>query len=270
VDGGDELVTPLNVITGGLANPQDTVSTERQLGLASEQPEAKSIDATNVKALRRDRVLRTRKRATTQLQEEMIDAFERQRRSVLSKLKAKKKSGMKAEAEDVFNRTRFANELGTDMKPVLRRAAGQFASTIGEWDPENGANYLDAVAEGFAESVVEEEFDRLEAALEADDPVAETEDLFDSLIDNMSLVYATSLILGIGEWARSEAAQASGVRNKTWLTTSGNPRSSHAALDGETVPFDDTFSNGARFPGDPNLDDVQDRANCQCILDYED
>ena len=53
---------------------------------------------------------------------------------------------------------------------------------------------------------------------------------------------------------------------KTWVVTSGNPRPSHAALDGETVPYSDEFSNGANAPGDEMLT-PDETCNCQCRLD---
>lgn len=268
VDGGDELVTPLNVLIGGQANPQDSVSVERQLGMASTEPAAKSIEIDNAKALRRGAVLRQRKLATNQLRDDMADAFERQRRSVQAKLGAKSKSGMKATVEEVYNADRFARELGADMKPAIRKAARAMAATVGDWDPDNAADYLDAVAENFGTSVVDTVAKDLDRALQADDPTAETDDLFDSLTENMALVYAASLITSVGEFSRSEAANANDLRTKTWLVTSSNPRGTHAAINGETVARSDVFSNGAAFPGDPSLPD-EERSNCQCLVDWE-
>lgn len=44
----------------------------------------------------------------------------------------------------------------------------------------------------------------------------------------------------------------------------GDPRSSHRRLDGETVPIDDLFSNGANWPGDNFRLPVEEVANCHC------
>jgi hypothetical protein len=54
---------------------------------------------------------------------------------------------------------------------------------------------------------------------------------------------------------------------KTWVVTSSNPRASHALLNGETVPYGEAFSNGAQWPGDIDNLDVEDVANCHCILE---
>lgn len=268
VDGGDELVTPLNVLTGGQASPQDSVPDERLLGALSSEPSAKTIAPDAAKAARWDKVLRVRSRATRRLRGDIEDAFERQRRSVISRLGAKSKSNVKAEAEDVFNRTRFQRELAADIKPAIKNAATQFGATVGEWDVDEADDYLNTVADNFAESVIDTTFDRLDDALNQDDPETAVEDLFDSLSEELSPLYAATLIAGIGEFARSEAARVNDLTTKTWIVTSGNPRSSHAALNGETVPRSQPFSNGAMFPGDPALD-VEDRANCACLVDFE-
>jgi len=64
-----------------------------------------------------------------------------------------------------------------------------------------------------------------------------------------------------------EGAKQGGLRSKTWVVNSGNPRDSHAALDGETVGIDDLFSNGLRYPGDPE-GGADDNAGCQCSLAF--
>ena len=56
---------------------------------------------------------------------------------------------------------------------------------------------------------------------------------------------------------------------KTWQCTSGNPRASHAAMNGETVQYDEPFSNGAMWPGDIDNLDVEEVANCHCIIVIE-
>ena len=55
---------------------------------------------------------------------------------------------------------------------------------------------------------------------------------------------------------------------KTWIVVSDNPRPSHAAIDGETVPLFDLFSIGMLYPGDPagGPDEV---AGCTCLLDVQ-
>lgn len=69
------------------------------------------------------------------------------------------------------------------------------------------------------------------------------------------------------------AAEKMGIKlKKEWLATlDGRTRHSHAMLDGEKVDNDKKFSNGCRFPGDPQ-GPSHEVYNCRCTLiaDLED
>ena len=270
VSGGDELVTPLNVLIGGLASPQDTapeLADQLTQTLSSPMLESKSVAPDNAKALRRSRVLRARQQAASTFHTSLTDILNRQRRSIVSKLGAKSKSGVKATAQDVFDPERFNAELANDLKPAIRKLAGQMADTVAEWDPESAANYFDTVAENLSEEINTATFDRLDTILEEDGGVEEVDGLFDDIIDGTAFGYAVSLATSIGEFSRAEAASRADLPEKTWVVTSGNPRSTHSALDGETVPRNEDFSNGAPWPGHPSLE-VEERANCACLVDW--
>ncbi len=80
---------------------------------------------------------------------------------------------------------------------------------------------------------------------------------------------ARSRVTTVGRAAEHGAAEKSGeVTHKTWRVMSGDPRDEHAPLDGERVELGERFSNGARWPGDPDLD-VGERANCRCDMDFD-
>jgi hypothetical protein len=55
---------------------------------------------------------------------------------------------------------------------------------------------------------------------------------------------------------------------KRWITGQ-NPRPSHAAMNGQTVPIDLPFSNGGMWPADAVNLDVDDVAGCNCALEIE-
>lgn len=284
IDGGDELITPLNVITGGQASPQDSVSDERILaGAASADPVGKAdtcahgksdegkADAKpdHAKQLRVRRIQRERDAAKEDLSKAFADILNRQRRSVISKLGAKSKSGMKATAEEVFNPERFNAELASDLNPEIKRLARRIASTVGDWDPDNAEDYFDSVSASMAASFNDATLRRLSDLIDEEEEVdlEEVDGLFDTIIGGTALTIAGTLATSVGEFARSEAAAAADLPDKTWVTTSGNPRSSHSALNGQTVGRNETFSNGARFPGDYEAG-AEESANCICLLDY--
>ena len=63
------------------------------------------------------------------------------------------------------------------------------------------------------------------------------------------------------------AAEKMGIKcRKQWMATlDGRTRHSHAMLDGKIVDNDKKFSNGCRFPGDPN-GPPSEIYNCRCTL----
>jgi hypothetical protein len=52
---------------------------------------------------------------------------------------------------------------------------------------------------------------------------------------------------------------------KTWETTNPTARASHAAIDGETQPYDEPFSIGLMYPGDPT-GPPEEVINCDCLI----
>lgn len=66
--------------------------------------------------------------------------------------------------------------------------------------------------------------------------------------------------------AYDEAAQQGLEMQKQWLcTVDKRTRETHATLDGETVRYDAKFSNGLRFPGDPQ-GKPGEVYNCRCTM----
>lgn len=71
----------------------------------------------------------------------------------------------------------------------------------------------------------------------------------------------------IANYSRNEAARRGGARTKTWITPHPRPRPSHARLDNVTIPFEDVFANGGRYPRDATLP-AGERAGCTCHITY--
>jgi HK97 family phage portal protein len=269
IAGGDELVTPLNVMIGGQASPQDSVSDERILGSSAAQPPKGKA------ALGRDTYVQVRKEATEELNTIFRSNLNRQRKAVLSKLGAQKSeiAHIKANAGRIYDRARFDKELAKDLEPALKRTAKKSAATVGTWDVDNAENWLKAVALSTAKRVNKATEARIASSLqdlEDDmDAIDALDGLFDDMTDNDVVSASWTVASSVANFARNESATENGRRMKTWIVTSGNPRASHAALNGESVPVTGNFSNGARWPGDPDLD-VDETANCACICDFGD
>lgn len=93
--------------------------------------------------------------------------------------------------------------------------------------------------------------------------------VFDLRAGAHSAVLGGSLALVAAGWASNREAPAQarqqGINKivlKEWVT-GDNPRPSHAMMNGERVPIDQNFSNGAYWPGDDNLD-ADESCGCNC------
>lgn len=98
-------------------------------------------------------------------------------------------------------------------------------------------------------------------------PAGIVDDVFDETLAARPGEIAETRVTGIAAFASHDAAQRNGGAVKTWVVNSTNPRPSHADMAGESVPMDDLFSNGMKYPGDwsAGADEV---AGCQCTTDY--
>jgi len=256
VDGGDLLVTPLNVLVGGQASPTDSGSQ-------------------NVRGRRSFKALPGEAEGHIAKHREVLEGFfVRQREAVLGKVGSEKARGAKATLQEVFDRQRWDDELTVDLLALALQTAQRSGDEVvelfdTEWDVTEVEGLYEALEEssrGMAEEINVWTADHLEEALTDDDAVDATRGVFEGLVAARAAGYAKSRVSTVWNFARGVAAKSSGASQKRWRVTSGNPRSEHAALDGETVPIGETFSNGAQWPGDPVLP-VDERAGCECTFD---
>lgn len=253
----DALVTPLNVLTGGQASSRDSGTQNLRSG-----PVQLKSAGVRIKAVGREQ---DAKAATSVV----AKFFARQRRVVLSNL------GVKDAAW--WDEERWDEELTDDLLKLALRVSEEVAhETLGALDVDAGEYsvpqtkaFLAAVAAQRAKMVNATTRGQVQAAL--DDDLGEDAEgstpsgVFDLAESSRSEQSGKTLATTLAAFAVTEAAkQLNRPRTtKTWLVLSGNPRSSHAAMNGETVGIDSTFSNGAEWPGSSSLD-VDEVAGCQC------
>ena len=265
IEGGDELITPLNVLTGGQASPNDVDGVESGYNAAS--PETKSVGGIRLKAAPEDY-------DSKEIAAALRKFFKRQSRSLSGSLK---KSGNYSEWWDA---DRWERELADDLAPIFQRQAARRGSRMaddlnlsGEFDADRIENYIKAMALGKSKAINNVTYRELKAALDGDideDALGSTVDgVFEKAEETRADVSGRSFATALAGFAILEACrQLGGDRRimKTWVVTSSNPRAEHAAIDGETVAYDDEFSNGARFPGDQVLT-PEESCNCQCQVE---
>ena len=264
IEGGDELITPLNVLVGGQASPQDTRSNAgevHQAGCDCEIHRKAKEEETEIPA---------------DVPEEEIDAikallekfFKRQEKSVIQKILA--------DAE-WWNADRWNNELADDLEPVLHEIAtnhgGIVANVVGaKFVKELIDEYIRKVAEIRAELINDETQAKLQEVI---DGLTDGEDLSEKIRHEFNIreTVEAALLGGmlakvVSGWGMQEAARQAKDQGskkrvyKEWVT-GPHARESHSRMNGERVRIDDRFSNGADWPGDDSLS-PDESCGCNC------
>ena len=265
IDGGDALIVPLNVVEGGQASPQDThmnQNSAKELLIKAAQEKVLNVFPTDEE-----------QEAVTEV---LSKFFKRQAQSVLPKIGAK--------AATWWDTRRWDKELADDLEPIMREIAADHGKAMAEalgtdFSVENIVNYIRKAAESRARIINEETYKKLREALErqseAEEEEPEEEPPAEHEFGQREGPEAVELGLLLTKWLSwwgTKEAHEQGKRQgskkqvlKRWHT-GPKARETHAAMDGQTVPIDERFSNGADWPGDDSLS-PDESCGCNCSTD---
>ena len=261
LDGGDELIVPLNVIEGGQASPQDTHTNQNsgdaELKLIVPSHRKDKEDTIRIKG-------RSDKEEDDAVTETLKKFFERQKNSVIPKIGA---------GREWWDEDRWNKELSDDLEPLIDKIADTHgmstADVLGtEYGREITRNYLRALTDGRSKAINASTLQKLLDAIEEETEPAE---VFEKRESHDAEMFGQSLATVAATWATGEAvhqAQDHGYTKKVekeWVT-GPNARPSHVAMNGERVGIDDKFSNGASWPGDDSLS-PDESCGCNCSTD---
>lgn len=266
VPGGDELIVPLNVISGGQASPTDTHMGQNAAPAACKcGMHTKAAEEENEEIVTDAKVSKKEQDEVGAVLEKF---FKRQQKSIASRIGAD---------ADWWNADRWNKELADDLEPVLDGIADRHgeavAKAIGtEYIVERTKAYLRALAEGRAGAINGETRKKLQQAMDDLEEGEELGEVVKDAFEKRSGVDAALLggmlaktVAGWGTEEASRQAAEQGSRKrvyKEWVT-GPNARESHLLMDGERVPIDEAFSNGAFWPGDDSLD-PDESCGCNC------
>ena len=265
IEGGDELIVPLNVVEGGQASPTDTHMDEQEPMTTEPVKMRAKSEAVRIKGI-------SERAEDEAVQKVLSRFFERQAKSILPKLGAK---------AYWWDEERWDEELTADLIPVIDKIADAHgistAKLLGsDYIKEKTRNYLKALASGRAHAInvktkrdIEKALRELEEALEEEeDEVRTPADVMEKREGFDAEVYGKALATCVAGWGMIESCNQakqqgySKTIQKEWIT-GANARTSHAMMNGEVVGIDDKFSNGARWPGDDSLD-PDESCGCNC------
>lgn len=245
----DALVVPLNVLIGGQASALDS-------GTQNLKPKALPV---------------LTKAAATDPQREQAQRvvkafFSRQERVVRTALGSKS-------AQDWWDDERWDSELSDDLmrlallvsSEVGQKTAQALGFSAEDYDVDRTLAFLRAVTDRASSSINATTKAQIEEALAADDVPAALDSTFTTGREQRSGAVAASLLASAAGFGSVESAKqvAGDVATKTWVT-GPKSRPSHAAMNGETVPLSEDFSNGLAWPGDGG--DADEVAGCNCSL----
>jgi HK97 family phage portal protein len=166
-----------------------------------------------------------------------------------------------AAAPDADERTVWDELLAETLAPAIGGVVSEFgarqAETRGDvFISERTTNWAASVAGSEAAAFNSSVFRLLESDVSA-------ARAFDVVLESVS-VWAARIINRAGSFGRFEGASQTGASAKRWRSDHDR----HADMQGETVPIDEPFSNGAMWPGDLAAG-ADDAAGCTCGMDFD-
>jgi HK97 family phage portal protein len=270
IDGGNDLITPMNVLVGGQASPTDSA------------PQAAALPKA------RGRLMLVKAAGTSKPDlgdfDEELEAFTGALERWTNRQSARLLSRAGAKADSPPDLLAWWDEGSEDRLAELQALLAEHGFRIAQlgawgvladfnpeaagWDPEVMLPWLLAAAESHAAQ--HEQAGRDAVAAAQADPGEDWRAALEHAAGLWAVaasVRARTAATEARGFGSHDAAGVSGVTKKIWRTGGTNPRPSHRAQDGEAVSLDDVFSNGLRWPGD-GKGEAKETANCKCRLDY--
>ena len=282
IEGGDERVIPLNVLVGGQMSAQDSTPDaysydgvdNRAKPVENDEEKSQLFKENNGYLLIREED-DEKKNDKKEFEDLLVKFFERQKNSVIPK--------MKAVTPEWWDQDRWNKELSEDLLKLLLKQTAvkgkRLAKKIGSnYHSENTEAYLKKVAEARAELIntkTLEDLEHLDEVLEDSEEPKTPNEVFGKRKDFDAGILALSFAAMSWAFATQETIHQAEFQKKltkkqvykVWHTGS-NPRPEHARMNGEKVPFDEKFSNGAKW----TFDDVlgpEGTCGCNCTISVE-
>lgn len=283
-DGGDELAIPLNIALGELPPPPDPAppAPAPPPPGADGEPPPVPPDPADPEARGRKRYNTTlptlRARYREQWRKVLARHYRRQGDAMVSRVPKSRDAQKGVVAGVWYDEDRWNEELTVDLFALNRLTALEWATSV---QRQSGADigdtdafearmlpWLSEHSRVQAEGVNGKVRDGLAVALvDPEDPLKAVKDLFELAVTVWAVQEAVGAVTTAANFGSHEAANAGGLKTKTWVVNSGNPRPSHAAMNGMTIDIRGTFPTGQRWPGDP-AGGAEENSNCECSVEF--
>lgn len=275
IEGGDERVIPLNVLVGGQMSAQDSEEKPYDYDGIDNQAKSEKVNFSTANGSYLLVRVENEDADKDEFKEMLEKFFERQKNSVIPK--------MKAVVPEWWDKDRWNKELSEDLLKILlkqtTKKGKKLAKKIGsEYYEENTKEYLRKVAEARAELIntkTLEDLEHLDEVPEDSEEPKTPAEVFGKRKDFDAGLLAVSLATIASAFATRETINQASFQKridkkkvyKVW-NTGNNPRPEHARMNGERVPIDSKFSNGADWVGDSWLG-PDGTCGCNCTITVE-
>lgn len=289
IEGGDEILVDIRMIPLKDAGKQQTVTpADPNANPNPNDPNAKGIDGPHplkdayVREKYGQIMLKRMDRGEKRVLEAMQAYFMGQRTRLIQHVEGVRTFRRKDILDEVFNFEVEINIAKGTILPLIReiliRSGTDAKELAGSTRPftltSRIESHLDKRANIFANQITETTFEQLKkdfsesltAGESRQQLVGRIRSTYDGYSKSRAETIARTEVHNAVQEGTFEGYIQAGLKTKIWVTVGDTRvRDLHRAVDGEEVPIDMLFSNGLRYPGDPE-GEPDNTINCRCSI----
>ncbi len=182
--------------------------------------------------------------------------------------------------DTIFNKEKEKELMAQEMLPPVKEVVKEEGKEVterlgGEYEVSpNAERFIQERSNNLAGQITDTTFSRLKNSVEEGYRQGENyrqiadrvRDKYDQISQGRAEVIARTEAHTAAQHGNFDGYGQTGVKTKIWTAVMDSAtRPSHAFLDGEEVMYNQKFSNGLMYPGDPN-GPAREVVNCRCTI----
>lgn len=281
-DGADDILIPFSVLPLGKEEKEPVEEEPEGKGSAKTAKISHPLSDPDIRRKYAQIVDKRLSRREEVMSEAMARYFTGQRQRLLEHIRGAKtfrRKDMLDESFDLQAEVHIASGIALPIIEQFLKDAGQDAVELleGGYDfvlSTEIRSWLDNRANLFASEITHTTFEKLkdqfsesfEAGESRQDLIDRIMNTYEGFTEKRATTIARTEVHAAMQKGTFEGYRQVNAPIKIWVTVGdGNVRHTHAAQDGDEVPFKQSFANGLMFPGDPE-GPASEVINCRCSI----